>query len=150
MPRRFWQSVKAGIIWVGVGVGIVAGLIGLAKAFDLTRLEIIVSLGFLGLGILGYSQIRLLGDIHTHLLGNQKHSNNPSGNPSSQWQRGEREQEPPERPTGSGAVGGAVIGGIIGTILAPGVGTFIGGLLGALLGNKIEYDDIQRRRGRRG
>jgi len=140
MPRRFWESLKQGIVWVAIGIGIVVGLFALKDIFDLSRLEIIVTLGFLGLFLVGYAQIKLLGEIHSHVRPKQE----PSGNPSSQWQK--VQPEPPEKPTGSGAVGGAVIGGIIGTILAPGPGTFIGGLLGALIGNKIEYDDIQRRK----
>jgi len=134
--------VKQGIVWVAIGIGIVVGLFALKGIFDLSRLEIIVTLGFVGLGLLGYAQIKLLGEIHSHVRAKPK----PSGNPSTGQHKPGAQPKPPEKPTGSGAVGGAVIGGIIGTILAPGPGTVIGGLLGALLGNKVEYDDIQRRK----
>lgn len=144
MPRRFWESVKQGIVWIAIGIGIVVGLFALKDIFDLSRLEIIVTLGFLGLFLVGYAQIKLLGDIHRYVQSTQK----PSGNPSSGQHKLGAQPEPPEKPTGSGAIGGAVLGGIIGTILAPGPGTAIGGLLGALIGNKIEYDDIQRRKRR--
>ena len=138
MLRTFWESVKQGIVWLGVCLGIVVGVFVLIDRFDLSRLEILVTLGFIGLGLVGYAQIKLLGKIDSLLRAKQKPSNNPG--------HGEHKPEPPEKPTGSGAVGGAVLGGIIGTILTPGLGTVIGGLLGALVGNKIEYDDIQRRK----
>jgi len=80
MPRRFWESVKQGIVWLGIGVGIVVGLFFLIDRFDLSRLEIIVTLGFLGLLLLGYAQTKLLGEIHSHVRPKQE----PSGNPSSQ------------------------------------------------------------------
>ena len=144
MPRRFLESVKQGIVWLGIGVGIVVGLFFLIDRFDLSRLEIIVTLGFVGFGLLVYGQTKSLGRIESLLQAMGKTSNNPS---SGQHKPG-TQPKPPEKPTGSGAVGGAVIGGIIGTILAPGAGTVIGGLLGALIGNKAEYDDIQRRKRR--
>ncbi len=100
MPRRFWESVKQGIVWLGIGVGIVVGLFALADRFDLSRLEIIVTLGFIGLLLLGYAQTKLLGEIHSHVRPKQE----PSGNPSSQGHK--VQPKPPEKPTGSGAVGG--------------------------------------------
>jgi len=140
MWQQIWKPFKQGLAWIGVVVGITAGLVALQNLFALSRLEIIVSLGFLGIGLLGYIQLGLLTQIRSGLQ-SSKSTNNPS-NP--QYKPG---QQPPtsEKPTGSGAVGGAVIGGIIGSLISPGPGTIIGGILGALIGNKIEYDDIQRK-----
>ena len=136
--KEFWSSIKEAIIWLGIIVGLVLGIVGIRQVFDLSRLETVTGFGFLCIALLLVVQLKRLSDIAEILKGREAQGGNPVSKPS-----------PEEKPSGGGVVGGGLIGGIAGSLIAPGLGTIIGAIIGALIGNKIEYDEIQKKKRRK-
>lgn len=79
-------------------------------------------------------------------------ASNPHGHhhPSEPKEEEEEEEEKEQeiKLTGAGAFGGMIVGGALGLPFGP-LGVLIGGILGALIGNQLEYEGIQKKKGKK-
>jgi len=153
LRRRFQDPLKWAWQWVVGTIALMAAIIGIWKALELTTSELLSGLTLVGIALIVLTQRKAMFSILEELRGIrevlQEHRNRPANLSSRNYRTPQKTTPPEERPSGSGAVCGAIIGGVIGTLLIPGIGTIIGALLGAIVGNQAEYEEIQRRTGRR-
>jgi hypothetical protein len=141
MPNRIGGAIKAGWLWIGAAalvVGLVAvgqDRLGMSTTGILHWSSTLLALAIIGLLYRGGQH---LSDIEALLRG--RPISGRSGNAPHPGT-----DEP--KPQGGGAFVGMVAGGALGAPFGP-LGVLIGGILGAVVGNQVEYDELNRRKGR--